>query len=209
MKPYGGGRYELAMAFCLNGKCSGSLIRKRIRSPDLRISEIFVSENQESCYSLGSTSDDENPLWPCSPRNPDAACRARRRRAEASNARGRLSQIAEAARPSSALAAGRRTAARGLLNARLRERDAAVQASGSRRRLGGSENIPPCKPLKTKETELGSRQILPRSEEADATVATVSSNQKEAQRRVHPRRRSREIGGPADAGSEIFLSANP
>jgi hypothetical protein len=84
---------------------------------DLRISEIFVSENPESCYSLRSTSDDEKPPWPCSARNPAAACRARRRRAEASNARGRLSQIAEAARPRSAV--GRRTAARGLLGASI------------------------------------------------------------------------------------------
>ncbi len=53
---------------------------------------------------------------------------SRRRRAESSTARGRLSQIAEAARPS---------------------------------RIGGRETFPPCKPLKTNETELESRQILP------------------------------------------------
>ena len=47
----------------------------------------------------------------------------RRRRADSSTARGRLSQIAEAARPSRASAVGRSMSARGLLNVRLRERD--------------------------------------------------------------------------------------
>jgi len=90
-------------------------------------------------------------------------------------------------------------------NARLRERDAAVQASGSRRRLGRGKSFPPCKPLKTKETELESRQIiLPRSEESDAMAATVSPNRKESRRRVHPRRRSREIGRPGGCGEAKF-----
>jgi hypothetical protein len=188
---------------CVSGKCSRVLIRREsaVRPSNERE---FVSENLKSCYSLRSTSDDENPPWPCSPRNPAAACRARRRRAEASNARERLSPTPEAARPSS-LGVGRRTAARGLPNARLRERDAAVRASGFWRPLGGSETFPPCKPLKTKETELESRQIiLPRSEQADAMAATVSPNRKESRRRVDRRRRSREIGGSTDAGRRNF-----
>ena len=99
-------------------------------------------------------------------------------------------------------------AARG--DARFRERDAALQASGSRRRRGGNKNFPPCKPLKTNETELESRQIiLPRSEEADATAATISPNQKESRRRVHPRRRWREARGPANAGRRNFPIRKP
>jgi hypothetical protein len=89
------------------------------------------------------------------------------------------------------------------------ERDAAVQTSGSRRRLGARETFPPCKPLKTNETELESRQILPCSKEADATAATVSPNQKESRRCVHPRRRSREIGGPAGCGGRNFPVRKP
>jgi hypothetical protein len=120
--------------------------------------------------------------------------------------RGRLAQIAEAARPS-ALAEGRRTAARGLLKARLRERDAAVRASGWRRPLGGGENFLPCKPLKTKETELEFRQIFLRSAETDATAATVSPNQEEP----HPKSVLGSCGKSAGRrmrGGEIFLSAN-
>ena len=103
----------------------------------------------------------------------------------------------------------RRTAARGLLNARLRECDAAVEASGARRRPGGRETFPPSKPLKTKETELESRRIRLGSEDADATAATVSPNRKESRRRVHPRRRSREIGREADTGRRNFPIRNP
>jgi hypothetical protein len=163
----------------LRGKCSGSLIRKRIRGSTFESAK-SASENLESCYSLISTSDVENPPCPCSPKNPAAACRAHRRRAEASNARGRLSQIAEAARRSRGPAVGRRTAARGILNARLRERGDAVQASDSRRRLGGRETFAACKLLKTNETELESRQIVLHAEEADATAATVSPNQEKS-----------------------------
>src|ERR1700722_8095648 len=95
------------------------------------------------------TSDNENPLWPCSPRN-SAAGEARRQRAESSR-----SQIAEGARPTIALADGHRTAARGLLNARL-------QSSASRRNrregnfsspqtLGNKRNrfgLPPAPPVR-------------------------------------------------------------
>jgi hypothetical protein len=138
---------------------------------------------------------------PC-PQPPPPASRAVER------ARTAVAQIEEAARPSRALAVERRTAARDLLNARLRERDAAIQ--GSRRPLGGSETFPPCKPLKTKETELEFRQIiLPRSEVADALAATVSPNRKESPPRVHPPRRSREIGGPADARRRNFPIRKP
>jgi hypothetical protein len=151
------------------GKCSGGVIRKRFRGSTSELAKT-ASENLESWYSLNSISDVENPPCPCSPRNPAAACRARRRRAEASNARGRLSQIAEAARRRRAPAVGRRTAASGILHARLCERGAAVQASGSPRRLGGRETFAPCKLLKTNETELESRQILPRTEEAYTTA---------------------------------------
>jgi hypothetical protein len=89
------------------------------------------------------------------------------------------------------------------------------ECSASRARRGGPSvglataagregTFPPCKPLKTKETELEShKMILPRSEEADATAATVSPKQKGSRRR-HPRRRSREIGGPADSATAKF-----
>jgi hypothetical protein len=47
-----------------------------------------------------------------------------------------------------------------------------------------------------KRNRIGIRQIIPpRSEEADATAATVSPNQKGSRRCVHPGPRSREIGG--------------
>src|ERR1700677_1825871 len=71
----------------------------------------------------------------------------------------RLSRIAEAPRSRGARAGGRQRR-RGLLRAHVRERNAAVQASGLRRRLGGSENFPPCKPLKTNETGSESRRIF-------------------------------------------------
>ncbi len=52
--------------------------------------------------------------------------------------------------------------------ARVRERNVAVQASGSWRRLGEG-NFPGCKPLKTNETELESPQIPPvRGSQSDA-----------------------------------------
>jgi hypothetical protein len=84
---------------------------------------------------------------------------SRRRRAESSTARGRLSLIAEAARPSGAPAVGHRMAARGLLMFAFAS--ATVQTSGARRRLGGRKTFPPCKPLKTNEIGLESRQIIP------------------------------------------------
>jgi hypothetical protein len=78
-----------------------------------------------------------------------------------------------------------------------------------RRQLGRRGNFPPCKLLRTNETELESRLILPRSEDVDATAATVAPNRKGSRRRVHPRRRSREIGGPADSGLRNFPIRKP
>jgi hypothetical protein len=63
--------------------------------------------------------------------------------------------------PKPRVTVGRRTAPRGLRKYSARQRDAAVQASGARRRLGERGTFPPCKPLKTNETELESCQILP------------------------------------------------
>jgi len=100
--------------------------------------------------------------WPCLSENPvatgepaasEAGSRVVGRARAAADRRGRPTEPAAPV--------GRRTAARGLLNARFGERDAAVKASGPWRRLGESESFPPCKPLKTNETELESRQFSP------------------------------------------------
>jgi hypothetical protein len=119
-------------------------------------------------------------------------------RAEASTTPRRLSRIAEAGTPH-----GRAVSC----NARFCERDAAVQTSGLERRLGGRETFLLCKLLKTNETELEFRQIFPRSEETDATAATVSPNQEEP----HPESVLGSCGKSAGRrmrGGEIFLSAN-
>jgi hypothetical protein len=112
-------------------------------------------------------------------------------------------------------------AARDLLNARLRERDAAVEASGSRRRLGrltAKRFRPEMAPQRLEKIEsalgngMGSDasnlQHLVHGRVADraAWVTTVSPNQKESRL---PLRLSPEIDGPADCGGEIFLFANP
>jgi hypothetical protein len=96
----------------------------------------------------------------------------------ASNAAGRLSLMAEAA-PTVQRVGGRTP--HGCARS--------PACSGSRARCSGpsvgfwgpagrEENFPPCKPLQTNETELESRQILIRSEEADATAAAVSPGQR-------------------------------
>src|ERR1700678_613958 len=100
-------------------------------------------------------SDEENPLWPCSPRNLLPHVEPAPGEPSRPPPKGRLSQIAEAVRPGTRPAVPRRTAAR----ARLRGRDAAVRASDSRRRLGGSGTFPSRKSLKTNETELEPRRI--------------------------------------------------
>jgi hypothetical protein len=109
--------------------------------------------------SSGSICDDENPPWPCCPRSPAAACRAPSRRAQPSTARSGC-RGSPRRHDRGAPARADVTRRRGLLRAHVRERNAAVQASGLRRRLGGSENFPPCKPLKTNETGSESRRIF-------------------------------------------------
>jgi hypothetical protein len=144
----------------------------------LRICEILFLKIRIRAILIVRPSDEEKPPWSCSPRNPVGACRACRRRAESSSARGRLSQIVKYARPSSALAVGRRrTAARGLLMLGA----ASATQRLKRRALGvgwKEENFPPCKLLKTHETELESHRILRCSEDPDATAATISPNRK-------------------------------
>src|ERR1700677_112942 len=122
-----------------------------------------------------------------------------------STARGRLSQIVEAVRPTTRSAVRRRPAARGLLNARLRERDAAVRASGSRRRLGRGENFLP-QTLEDKRNRIGISPNPPRSEDAGAT--SISPVRKQLGHRVRSRRRSREIGRLADERRRNFPIRN-
>jgi hypothetical protein len=80
----------------------------------------------------------------------------------------------------------------------------------SERRIRGvaaRETFPPCKPLKTNKTELESRQILPRSKEADSTTfsqAKRGSNRAFILGVVRGKSAAQRIGG-----GEIFLSANP
>src|ERR1700678_3678612 len=148
-------------------------------------------------------SDEENPLWPCSPRNLLPHVEPAPGEPSRPPPKGRLSQIAEAVRPGTRPAVPRRTAAR----ARLRGRDAAVRASDSRRRLGGSGTFPPRKSLKTNETELEPRRIPPvrrtpmqrpsRRTERSCDTASVPGvvRWKSARRRIR--------------GCEIFLSATP
>src|ERR1700677_3441416 len=148
-------------------------------------------------------SDEENPLWPCSPRNLLPHVEPAPGEPSRPPPKGRLAQIAEAVRPGTRPPVPRRTGAR----ARLRGRDAAVRASDSRRRLGGSGTFPPRKSLKTNETELEPRRNLPGSEDADPT--SVSPDRKELRHRVSSRRRSREIGAAADARLRNFPIRNP
>jgi hypothetical protein len=105
---------------------------------------------------------------------------SRRRRAESSTARGRLSQIAEAARPSGAPAVGHRTAARGLLNVRLRERD--DPDVGRAAPAGREGNFSSLQTLENERNRIGIPPNPPRSEDANATAATIWPNRKESQR---------------------------
>ena len=130
-------------------------------------------------------------------RKPVGAGRARRRRAKSSYALGRrLSQIVEAARPSSALAVGRRsTGARGFLM--LGDASATQRFKRRARGVGWKEgNFPPCKLLKTHETELESNQPLPfggrRGNGGDRLAEPKGS------RRLLPRRRSRQAARNAE-----------
>ena len=94
-----------------------------------------------------------------------------RRRAESSTARGRLSHIAEDARPSSAPAVGRRMAARGLLNVRLRERD--DPDVGRAAPAGREGNFSSLQTLENKRNRIGIPPNPAPSEHANATAATI------------------------------------
>jgi len=101
--------------------------------------------------------DNENPPWPCSPRSPAAPCQPARepsRRTREGGCRRSPRRRNRAARSRSVIARPR----------------AVSECSASPARRGGpsvglagpawrDETFPPCKPLKTKETELESRQI--------------------------------------------------
>jgi hypothetical protein len=143
----------------------------------------------ESCYSLPSTSDDENPPWPSSPRNP-------RHMRAVSTARRRLSQIAEAARPSGAPAVRRRTAARALLNVRLRERDgpdvgraasagregnfSSLQTLESKRnRIGIPPNPPPFRRTPMRRRRLSGRTARSRNASRSGSAAAGAKSQRQ------------------------------
>src|SRR5271170_645976 len=120
---------------------------------------VSVSENLESCYSLRSTSDDENPLWPCSPRNsaagePDAS-EPTRRGHRSPRAPDRPSRSGWTSHD-----------ARGLLNARLQS-----SASRRNRREGNFSSL---QTLGNKRNRIGIPPAPLRSEDADATAATVA-----------------------------------
>ena len=122
------------------------------------------------------------------PRKPVGAWRA-----DSSNARGRLSQVVETARPSSALAVRRRTAARGLLNARRRERYAAVPASGSR--------------AGWKEGNFGSEMAPQRLEKIESRLGNgMGSDASNLQHLVHGRAAD---GGSLGVTGELFLPCKP
>ena len=130
---------------------------------------------------------------------------SRRRRAESSTARGRLSQIAEAARPSSAPAVGRRMAARGLLNVRLRERD--DPDVGRAAPAGREGNFSSLQTLENKRNRIGIPPNPPRSEDANATAATIWPNRKESTRPVRVGRGRCEIATTDSAA--LSLPVNP
>ncbi len=92
--------------------------------------------------------------------------------------------------------------------ARVRERNVAVQASGSRRRLGGGK-FSWLQTIENKRNRIGIPANPPPSAGARAMPATAWFTRRELRRHVRPRRRSPEIGEAADAGRGNFPIRNP